>query len=98
MSDDEFALASEIADLAERELAAYLWVVHECLGCRNSLQSGHVWIDTLESLEWPKRERERFFRRLTILSICQLVGHSVGRDPAKHLLFAAANMQREKEE
>jgi hypothetical protein len=58
--DGDFGHASAIADQAERELAVYLRVVHECLGCRDPLLSGHVWIEALESLEWPTREHESF--------------------------------------
>ena len=79
MFDGDFGHASAIADQAERELAVYLRVVHECLGCRDPLLSGHVWIDALESLEWPTREHERVFRRVTILAICQLIGHSADK-------------------
>ena len=76
MSGDDFAYASAIARQAEHELVIYLRAADQCLGFRDPLHSGHVWIDTLESIEWPTREYEKFFRRVTILAILQLFRHS----------------------
>ena len=72
MSDDDFAHASAIAGQAEHEVAIYLRAAHECLGFCDPLRSGQVWIDTLESLEWPTRDYEKFFRRVTVLAVLQL--------------------------
>ena len=48
----------------------------QCLGCRDPLHSGHIWIDTLESLEWPTQEHKKFFRRVTVLAVRQLFRYS----------------------
>ncbi len=72
MSDHDFTHASEIADQAELELAIYLRAAQKCLGFRDPLHTGHIWIDTLESIEWPSREHEKLFRRVTILAMLQL--------------------------
>jgi hypothetical protein len=51
MSGDDFAHASAIAKQAEQEVAIYLRATHGWPGFPDSLESGQVWIDRLESLE-----------------------------------------------
>jgi len=84
MSGDDCTYASAIARQAEHELMIYLGAVNECLGFRDPLSSGHVWIDVLESLEWPTLEHEKFFRRVTVLAILRLL-----RRPADTTVSAA---------
>ncbi|QMV17955.1 hypothetical protein GOB94_04050 [Granulicella sp. 5B5] len=75
MLADDFTQVSVVADQAEHELALYLRVVHDYLGLRDPLHSGHLWIDILQSLEWPTRGHEDFFRCVTILAVLQLHHH-----------------------
>jgi hypothetical protein len=55
MSGDDFTYTLAIARQAEHELASYLHAADQCRGLRDPLHSGHIWIDTLESLVWPAR-------------------------------------------
>jgi hypothetical protein len=61
MSGDDFTYTLAIARQAEHELASYLHAVDQCLGLRDPLHSGHIWIDALESLVWPRESMRNSF-------------------------------------
>ena len=59
--------------LAEREMAAFLTAASEVAGQRSMRRAGDAWLHAMESLECPDENHEKFFRRVTIKAISQLL-------------------------
>ena len=60
---------------AERELAAFLRAASEVPGQNNMPRAGDAWLQAMETLDCPDDD-EKFFRRVTILAIAQLIEDS----------------------
>ena len=58
---------------AEREMTAFLRATAEEFGGERSCQAGDLWLHAMHSLTWPPDNHERFFRRVTILAMSQLL-------------------------
>jgi len=61
---------------AERELAAFLRAASEFAGHDVVGRAGDTWLQTMESIDCPDENHEKFFRRVTILAISQLLAKS----------------------
>jgi hypothetical protein len=73
-----------IAGKAEREMVAFLHATSEVFGEDGSPQAGETWVRTMESLDWPTENHERFFRRVSVLTISQLLAAAIAI-PARNL-------------
>jgi hypothetical protein len=69
---DQLAL-QRIERQAEREMTAFLRATAEDFGSERSRQAGDSWLHAMHSLAWPRDNHERFFRRVTILAMSQLL-------------------------
>jgi len=61
---------------AECEMAAFLKATADLVDDRGLLRAGEAWIRAMESLEWPNKNYDKFFRRVTILAIVRLLANS----------------------
>jgi hypothetical protein len=61
---------------AECEMAAFLKATVDLVGHRGLSRAGEAWIRAMESLEWPNKNYDKFFRRVTILAIFRLLANS----------------------
>ena len=61
---------------AERELAAFLRAASELADHDNIRRAGDTWLQTMEFVDCPDEDHEKFFRRVTILAIFQLLAKS----------------------
>ncbi len=61
---------------AERELAAFLSAANEVSGQDNMQCASDTWLETMKSLDCPDEDYEKFFRRITILALSQLIACS----------------------
>ena len=61
---------------AQRELAAFLRATRNLAGQNGMPQAGDAWFHAMKSVECQDTDRERFFRRVAILAISQLLTSS----------------------
>jgi hypothetical protein len=65
-----------IVGQAKREMTAFLHATSEVFGGDGSPQAGETWLRTMESLDWPSENHEKFFRRVSVLTISQLMAET----------------------
>jgi hypothetical protein len=76
MAEYEVTHSLNIKRQAEREMAAFLKAVKGAVGQGGLLQAGDVWLRAMESLDWPDVDHKRFFRRVSVIAISQLLASS----------------------
>ena len=59
--------------LAERELSAFVTVVHQLFGTEQSWQAGNIWIEESERMDWPSEAPVIDWRKVTIAAARRLV-------------------------
>ena len=74
MPDYSNAPLQNIAGQAEREMTAFLHATAELFGEDGASPASEAWLHAMESLDWPCENHEKFFRRVSILAISQLMG------------------------
>jgi len=75
MLESNYVPLSSMETMAEREMSAFLRAAGDVAG-QNSTWAGAVWLHSLELLECPDGNLEKFFRRVTILAISLLLADS----------------------
>jgi hypothetical protein len=76
MPERSNAPLQNITGQAEREMTAFLHATAEVFGRDGAPPAGEAWLRTMESLDWPCENHEKFFRRVSILAISQLTGET----------------------
>lgn len=76
MPHPNFVSSLTMEDQAERELAAFLRAASEFAGHDDVSRAGDTWLQTMETIDCPDENHEKFFRRVTILAISQLLANS----------------------
>ena len=61
---------------AECEVAAFLKAASAVVGLGGCCLSADAWLCTMESLSWPTDNHQKFFRRVSIKAISQIVANS----------------------
>jgi len=72
--NDGFSL--HMSSLAEREMAAFLGAMGDVAVQISMRRAGDAWLHVMESLGCPDENLQKFFRRVTILAISQLLAES----------------------
>ncbi len=58
---------------AEWEMAAFLKAATEILGPDSRWLAAHAWLGAMDSLTWHEDNHQKFFRRVSIQAISQIV-------------------------
>jgi hypothetical protein len=72
-----YAPSVSIMDYAEHELAAFRRAAIDAVGWGRLAYATDIWIRTLESLDCPDEDFEKFFRSVTIQTAAQLAGNTI---------------------
>lgn len=67
--------SASLVNYAEHELAAFRRAAIDIVGRGSLAYATDIWIRTLESLDCPDEDFERFFRSITIRTAAQLTGN-----------------------
>jgi hypothetical protein len=62
--------------LAEHELVAFLLATRKLAGNGGLVRAVEAWLHAMNCLDWPAEDHEKFFRRVSILAISELVSDS----------------------
>lgn len=72
MPATSYVSSATIVNHAEQELAAFRQAATDVVGQGSLARVTDIWIRTLESLDCPDEDLEKFFRRVTIRTVAQL--------------------------
>jgi hypothetical protein len=64
---------NQIANAAQKELAAFLSAVSQVFGPSNVQHAANLWLSGWEATEWNPENAERTFRHITIHTAAQLM-------------------------
>jgi hypothetical protein len=64
--------AAQIADAAEKELGAFLFVVNQEFGSDEVRRAADLWIQNFETADWIDAKMKQAFRQVTIQTSIQL--------------------------
>jgi hypothetical protein len=65
-------LADGLLIVAEKELSAFVSVVHKLFGSEQARRSALHWIEELELMDWPSGESTPDWRRATVVASARL--------------------------
>lgn len=72
MPATSYASSASIMNHAEQELAAFRRAAIDTVGQGSLAHATDIWIRTLESLDCPEEDFEKFFRSVTVRTAAQL--------------------------